>query len=179
MNRIILALPLAILVLAAAALAVAAAPAESAAPPAVAEARPAPADASEAAPRSAIGPIRSKDPAVRAAITELYLERQRREDAAYARLDEIRAALAGENSPAVYQELMRELTAAKKAMELENVRIGLEIAQLDGDTRRAEDFARALDQLENPEAYFPAPQPDRERTMARLRELGIEAEVSR
>ena len=124
--------------------------------------------------RPVYGPIRSKDPEVRARIKELYLERNRRESEASERLAEISVELTSVSDSELELQLQRQAHDLKAGVERSNLEIGLDIARLDGDEGRAADFAHALDQLDHPEKYFPTPTYDRAKAQARARELGVD-----
>jgi hypothetical protein len=109
------------------------------------------------APASVYGPIASKDPAVRAEVKRLYLERARVHDDTRARLAELAAEHAAQSDPDFRWEISREIAQLKQDLEIRSVELGLEIARLNEDAPRVTEFELALDQLRNPDKYRPAP----------------------
>jgi hypothetical protein len=102
------------------------------------------------------GPILSRDPATRARIKTLYVEQRRLSDECAARVNDLAAEIRAETDPDLRFGLHREVATLKKTLEIDLMRVGLEIAQLNEDAARVAAFELALDQLLNPEKY-PAP----------------------
>lgn len=112
-------------------------------------------DSADQAPAEAriYGPILAKDPLVRAEIKRLYLDQYRLHEETFTQLDELNVALAAETDPDFRYELTAQISDLKTGLELRNMELSLEIAQLNGDLERAAEFERALDQLQHPEDY--------------------------
>lgn len=106
-------------------------------------------EAAEQTPRL-YGPIRSEDPLVRAQIKRLYIEQNTVQENGMTGLRELSERLSRETDPDFRMEIRMQATQIKMDLERSNIEIGLEIAQLNDDEARAADFARALDQLNNP-----------------------------
>ena len=121
---------------------------------------------------SIYGPILSEDPATRAQIKHLYLERNSVQAETLARLDELNRAYAAETDVDCRWDLADQMSQLKRDLEIRNIEIGLEIARLNGQEERAAEFALALDQILPPEIHFPAHRPDPALREARLREHG-------
>ena len=124
------------------------------------------------AERPLYGPILSKDPATRAQIKHLYLERHSLGQETLIRLDELNRAYVAETDADFRWELANEMGELKRTLEIRNIEIGLDIARLNGQGRRAAEYELALDQILNPEKYFPAHRPDPALKAARLLEHG-------
>jgi hypothetical protein len=99
------------------------------------------------------GPVLAKDPLVRAQIKRLYVEQHRLHEETFEQLDQLNAELASETDPDFRYEINARIADLKIGLEARNMELGLEIAQLNGDTERAAVFERALDQLRHPEDY--------------------------
>lgn len=102
------------------------------------------------------GPIQSKDPEVRAQIKKLYLDQAELERTTASRLDELQIALAAESDGDLRLALQKEMIAAKRGLQLETMQLGLQIAQLNGDESRADEFERAIELFLHPEKTMPA-----------------------
>jgi hypothetical protein len=137
-------------------------------------AQPAPVGRVEPSEMPVFGPIRAKDPEVRAQIQRLYRERNELRETTTTRLEEIYAELGTVTDADLRAALMDELGQLKRDLELGTIELELTIAQLNGDTQRAADFELALDQLRHPEQYLPHYELDPERQAARMREMGID-----
>jgi hypothetical protein len=120
----------------------------------------------------AYGPILSHDPLVRGRIKRLYREQWDYNRETDAQLAQISASCRAETDPDLQMVLQNEAVALKKAVEIHNMELGLEIARLNGDANRVADFERALDQLLNPEKYRPAPV-DPSIAEERARQMGL------
>jgi hypothetical protein len=148
-------------------------PAQSDAGVAPGEAVPAP-EGSAAAPKAEFvyGPIQAKDPEVRVQIKKLYRDQHDLQVATQAQLDELVSALQNEADPDFRFQIQKDMIAAKKAMQIKSVEIGLEIARLNEDAARVADYEKALDQLLHPEKYMPAVDPSK--GMERAQAMGLE-----
>lgn len=151
-----------------------AAPSAPDATPNLSEAQPAPIGRVQPTEMPVFGPIRSKDPVVRAQIKRLYLQRNDLRETTTSRLDEIYSELQDVTDADLRLALLEELGQLKRDLEIGTIQLELNIARLNGDTQRAADFELALDQLTNPEKYLPHYEVDPERKAARMREMGIE-----
>jgi hypothetical protein len=121
------------------------------------EAKPAPESGVARSPLTfECGPIRSRDPEVRAQIRQLYRSRYDLELSSQTRLEALVAALAAEADADARLDLQRQAVDLKRGMQLESMRYGLEIARLDGDAVRAAEYEKAIDQMEHPETHRPA-----------------------
>jgi hypothetical protein len=119
----------------------------------------------------AYGPIRAKDPLVRAEIKRLYLELRSVQEATIASVKDLDARYAAETDPDFRFELAQKIREAKLHLERRNLEIGLQIARLNNDAVRVAEFEKALDQLLHPEKYARPSQPDRTIERQRVREL--------
>jgi hypothetical protein len=144
------------------------------------EATPADREAGRAqAEQPVYGPILAKDPVVRAEIKRLYTEQNQMREEIQSDIQALYQELAGETDPDLRFEKVQELGTLKQTLERRNIELGLEIAVLNGDERRAADFELALDQILNPESYLPQHEADPELKAERMRELGLDGEVRR
>lgn len=123
--------------------------------------------------RPLYGPILSKDPATRVKIKNLYIERNALEQSTVTRLEGLNRAYADETDTDFRWELANEMSELKRYQEIHNIEIGIELAHLNGQQQRAAEFELALDQVLNPEKYFPDNRPDPALKAARLREHGL------
>lgn len=128
--------------------------------------------------RTLYGPIRAKDPAVRAQIKRLYLERNRLEDASRIELAGLAGQLRAEADPDFRWEIHQQIVGVKLELRLRTMELGLEIARLNGDEPRATEYELALDQLRHPEKYRPAPA-DPAIQLEKMRSQGLEARDAR
>jgi hypothetical protein len=108
------------------------------------------------------GPIRAKDPLQRARIKELYIELHGFRETTMETLSALGENYARERDSDFRAAIAREITDAKGLLERRSMEIGLEIARLNEDAARVEEFSRALDALLNPQR--PASLPTAERT---------------
>ncbi len=129
----------------------------------------APADAAE----SRFGPIQSKDPEVRARIKKLYVEQANLETAAAAHLQELEISLEAETDGDLRLSIQKEMVAAKRDLQLGTMELGLQIARLNGDERRAEDYEKAIDLFLHPDKAMPATL-DPSVAKERARRMGLE-----
>ena len=120
----------------------------------------------------AYGPILSRDPLVRGQIKRLYREQWDYNRETTAQLAQMSESCRAETDADLRTVLQNEAVALKKAVEIHNMELGLEIAQLNGDANRVADYERALDQLLNPEKYRPAPV-DPSIAEERARQMGL------
>jgi hypothetical protein len=111
----------------------------------------------EPSKRPVYGPIRSRDPLVRAQIKRLYLEQHDLFETLQAELSRLAAALRAQSDPDFRAQINREVAQAKLDFQLRHMEIGLEIARLNEDERRVAEFELALDQVRHPEKYRPEP----------------------
>ncbi len=125
------------------------------------------------------GPVRAHDPAARAEIARLHLEAAQHQDGVLVRLKELGTSLRREIDPDLRFDMNREIGELKRNLELRHIEFGLEIARLDGDERRAADFAVALDQLKHPEKYAFVPRPEAVRRTPPGSRPGADAEGTR
>ena len=118
------------------------------------------------------GPIQAKDPVVQEQIKSLYQEQWDLQQSTLARLHEINESVSDAN-PEVYQALSKEAIGLKQTLLRRHMELGLEIARLNEDAQRVDDFEKALDQLLHPEKWMPVSNPDPELQARRVRELGL------
>ncbi len=151
---------------------------ESAAPPASAgQALSAPAIAPpglapDAAVKPAYGPIRSRDPLVRAQIKRLYLEAGDLRTTTMETVAQLNGQYRATTDPDFRFEISKKIADAKLNLLRRNMEIQLEIARLDNDAERIATFEKALDQLLHPEKYAPA-RPDPNLARQRMQEQGL------
>ena len=126
---------------------------------------------SKSTERPLYGPILSSDPAIRAQIKHLYRERNTSRHETLTRLEELNRAYVTETDLDFRWELAQEMGEIKRSHEIRNIEIGLQLARLNGQEQRAEEFELALDQILNPEKYFPAHRSDPAQKASRIREL--------
>lgn len=125
------------------------------------------------APELRYGPIQARDPGVRAQIKQLYRQQDELDRAAQARLAELGAALQAEADGDLRFRIQQEMVQVKKDLQVHSVELGLEIAGLNEDVRRVEEYEKALDQLLHPEKYLPATL-DPSIARDRARQMGLE-----
>ncbi len=118
------------------------------------------------------GPILAQDPATRALIKDLYLEQNILRQTTMDQLRTLNQSYASEVSDGIRQELSSEMRTLKVTHEIRNIEIGLEIAQLNGQQQRVAEYELALDQVQNPEKYWPTDRPDPAIKAARIRKQG-------
>lgn len=104
---------------------------------------------------SVYGPIRSKDPLVRAEIKRLYLAQAAIHEEAMLSLASLNEDLTAETDPDFRFEISRNIGRLKRDLERRSMEVGLSIARLNEDAVRVADFERALDQVNHPEKYAP------------------------
>ncbi len=107
--------------------------------------------------RPIYGPILSDDPLVRAQVKRLYLERHQLEKEAMEQLRLLGEQVRDELDRDFRVEIQHQAAQLKVDLERTSMELGLEIARLNDDEQRVTDFERALDQLNHPEKYRPAP----------------------
>jgi Spy/CpxP family protein refolding chaperone len=117
------------------------------------------------------GPILAKDTATRERIQSLYRQQFDLQQSTLAQLREIRDRSQRETDQDALAALTRQGGQLKQDLLRRNMELGLEIARLNGDSQRAAEFAKALDQLLHPERYQAAPAPNPEAQARRAREL--------
>jgi hypothetical protein len=117
------------------------------------------------------GPILAKDAATRERIQGLYRQQFDLQQSTLTQLQQIRERSARETDPDALAALQRQGGQLKQDLLRRNMELGLEIARLNGDSQRAAEFAKALDQLLHPEKYQAAPAPNPEAQARRAREL--------
>ncbi|MGQ0722729.1 MAG: hypothetical protein ACT4PE_14355 [Candidatus Eiseniibacteriota bacterium] len=121
------------------------------------EAKPAPEGRALPDPRIfECGPIRSRDPEIRAQIRQLYRSRYDLEVSTQSRIDALVVSLSAEADPEVRLDLQTQAAGLKRELQLESMRFGMEIARLDGDAVRLAEYEKAMDHLLHPEAHRPA-----------------------
>jgi hypothetical protein len=125
-----------------------------------------------AAPTAVYERIVPEDPAVRAEISGLYAEERAFQEEAMRKLADLQARIASENGWEGRRALLAEAGSVKASLELRHVEIGLRIAELNGDTQRAEDFARALQQINDADQLRQATLADPRLEAERKRQLG-------
>jgi len=118
------------------------------------------------------GPILAQDPAIRALIKDLYLEQNILRQNTMEQLRTLNQNYATEISEGIRQQLSSEMRSLKISHEIRNIEIGLEIARLNGQQQRVTEYELALDQIQNPEKYWPTNRPDPAIKAARIREQG-------
>jgi hypothetical protein len=131
------------------------------------------ADGEDVSTRPVYGPIRARDPMVRAKIKHLYIERHELEQGTRAQIDALTQKLRAEADPDFRLEINLEIGQLKKDLELKSVELGLQIARLNEDEQRIADFELALDQLLHPEKYRAERSVDPALEQQRLREHGV------
>lgn len=97
--------------------------------------------------------ITAEKPEVRAEIKRLYAEDRAMQETTLEKLTELEMRMQAEKDWEARKALVSEARSLKEDLELSHIEIGLRIAELNGDDQRVADFARALDQLQNPEKY--------------------------
>lgn len=125
---------------------------------------------------SAIAPVYQRiltdDPAARAEIVQLYAEDRAMQDETMQKLTELQDRIAAESDWDARRALYAEGRTLKESLETRHIEIGLRIAELNGDTQRAEDFGRALDQIRNADARRRATFADPSIEAERKRQMG-------
>lgn len=117
------------------------------------------------------GPILAKDAAARTRIEQLYRDQFDLRQNTLAQLKDLSARSQNETEPAALAEMSKHGVQLKKDLERRNMELGLQIAQLNGDSRRVAEYEKALDQLLHPEKDMPALTPDPEAHARRLRAM--------
>jgi hypothetical protein len=118
------------------------------------------------------GPILAQDPATRAHIRDLYLEQNYLSQDTKQQLQALNQTYANETNMGIRQQLSAQMRDLKVNHEVRNIELGLEIARLNGQQQRVEEYELALDQIQNPENYLPTNRPDPAVKAARIREQG-------
>jgi len=138
------------------------APARDTAPagPGIQGAAVAPGSLEQAPPQHTYGPIRSKDPLVRAQIKHVYEQMAADQATALDAIRKLNQQLAVTTDPDFRVEIAHQIATAKTGFEHRRIELGLQIAQLDADPIRVAQYSLALDQLDHPEKYLPRFSPD-------------------